>query len=110
MTTTAIGISEEHRNDNICACIFIPKTAIESYVVKNHSLGTKENWRKPTVLTDCIRHILNENKKEFSGSQLIDEEYLRSKGVTNFDKYSCIEELNQMLSSAKLWDAGRPKL
>ena len=111
MTMTAIGIGEEHRKDNICACTLWPKTAIESYAVKNHGLGSRANWRKPSILTDCIRYILNENKKEFSGSQLIDEDYLRSKGITNFDKYSCIEGTTpENISSVPLWDAGRPKL
>ena len=107
MTMTAIGISEEYRVDNICACTLWPKTAIESYAVKNHGLGDRFNWRKPSILTDCICYILNENKREFSGSQLIDEDYLRSKGVTNFDKYSCIEGTKpEAISSIELCDAG----
>ena len=83
MTMTTIGIAEEYRNYNICSCTLWPKTAIESYAVINHKLGTRANWRKPSILTDCIEYILKENKKEFSGSQLIDEDYLRTKGITD---------------------------
>ena len=38
-----------------------------------------------------ILEIIKEDPNEFTGHQLIDEEYLRSKGVDDFTKYRCME-------------------
>jgi hypothetical protein len=37
-----------------------------------------------------VINIVNENPRDFSGNQLIDEIYLRSLGITNFDTYQCV--------------------
>ena len=39
---------------------------------------------------DCVNKIVDEDPLTFTGNQLIDEVYLRSKGETNFDKYQCV--------------------
>ena len=90
MTMAALGIASEYKDTNIAANSIWPSTAIESEAVKQNNLGTKHVWRKPDIISDAIVKILQENPKTFTGNQLIDEEYLKSKGVTNFDKYQCI--------------------
>ena len=59
-------------------------------------------------MVDCVLEILKEDPYVFTGKQLIDEDYLRSKGYTNFDKYQCVPgheppKLNQV---QHLWNAG----
>ncbi len=90
MTMTAMGISEEYRDNGIAANTIWPATAIETAAVINNKLGTKEMWRKPDIISDAIWEIVNESPETFTGNQLIDEDYLRSKGVTDFKKYQVV--------------------
>lgn len=90
MTMTALGIAEEYKGTNIAANTLWPMTPIESFALKNNNLGTPELWRKPDILVDSVINIVNENPRDFSGNQLIDEIYLRSLGITDFDKYQCV--------------------
>ena len=91
MTMTAMGISEEYKKYGITGNTIWPATAIETAAVINNGLGTKEMWRKPEIIADAIWEIINENPREFTGNQLIDEDYLRTKGVNDFSKYQVIQ-------------------
>jgi len=108
MTLSALGIAEEFRGKNISANTLWPMTPIESYALINHKLGEKKHWRKADIISDCVLEILKEDKNIFTGKQLIDELYLREKGITDFTKYRCVSEheppkLNEL---HHLWNAG----
>ena len=79
MTMSALGIAEEYKNDKIAANTLWPMTPIESYALKNHNLGTPEMWRKEDIMVDSVNNIVDEDPISFSGNQLIDELYLKSK-------------------------------
>jgi citronellol/citronellal dehydrogenase len=91
MTLGAMGFSEEYNNKGIASNTLWPMTAIESYAVINNNLGDKRIWRKPDIMVDVLNHIVDEDPYTFSGNQLIDEMYLRKKGVEDFGKYQCVE-------------------
>ena len=63
-------------------------------------------WRKPSILVDAIMSMVSETPEKFRGQQLLDELYLRSKGVKDFSKYQCVpgaepptmEQLDAMLA------------
>jgi len=42
-------------------------------------------------MVDTVNNIIEENPYTFTGNQLIDELYLRKKGVTDFSKYQCVK-------------------
>jgi citronellol/citronellal dehydrogenase len=90
MTMTAMGIASEYKGKGIAANTIWPKTAIESYATKNNKLGTPDNWRKPDIISDAIMGIVSEDPNVHTGNQWIDEDYLRSKGETDFTKYQCV--------------------
>ena len=94
MTMVAMGIASENKNKNIAANTIWPKTAIDTEAVRKNNLGDKMNWRKPDIISDAIEKIILENPKFFTGNQLIDESFLKSKGVTNFEKYKCVPGSN----------------
>ena len=48
-------------------------------------------WRKADIIADSVLQILNEDPEKFTGNQLIDEDYLRSKGIKDFSKYQCMD-------------------
>ena len=91
MTMTALGIAQEYKHLNIRANTIWPATMIESYATINNNLGDRKLWRKPDIIVDAINHILEEDKK-FSGNMLIDEDYLKQKGIKDFSKYRCVSD------------------
>jgi len=108
MTMTALGIAEEYKGKKIAANTLWPMTPIESYALKNHKLGTPEHWRKEDILVDSVKRIIQEDPVSFSGNQLIDEIYLKSKGVTDFTKYQCVpgSEPPKLDNIQHMWNAG----
>jgi len=92
MTLSALGVAEEFRGKKISANTLWPMTPIESYALINHKLGNKKHWRKADIISDCVLEILKEDKNTFTSNQLIDELYLREKGITDFSKYRCDPE------------------
>ena len=112
MTMTAMGISEEFFGKGIAANTIWPSTPIESFATKNNNLGVAKHWRKPDIIADAILKIIKEDPNKFTGNQLIDEDYLRSKGVTDFGIYNCVPgsrppRLNDV---QEMWNAGKAKL
>jgi len=91
MTICALGIAQEYRERGIVANTIWPSTLIESYATINNNLGDKKMWRKPEIICDAIEYMLQE-PDTFTGNMLIDEEYLRDKGVTDFEKYRCVPD------------------
>lgn len=90
MTMTALGVAQEYKGLGVAGNSIWPVTMIESFATANHQLGSPEHWRKATILSDAILGIASEDPNEFTNNMLLDEPYLRSKGVTDFSKYQCV--------------------
>ena len=60
-----------------------PATVIESYASINFELGDPSMWRKATIIADATVAICCEEGGDFTGQMLIDDEYLKSRGVTD---------------------------
>lgn len=89
MARLAIGIAEEHRQDNIAANSLWPVTPVETAAVINNHFGERSQWRIPEIMCDAVMAILSQEPSQCTGRQLTDEEILREAGVTDFDKYWC---------------------
>jgi citronellol/citronellal dehydrogenase len=87
MTLIAHGLADEVREHNVAANALWPATMIESYATINWGLGTPANWRKADILADSTIRIFEKEPKSFTGNALIDEDFLRGEGVTDFVKY-----------------------
>jgi citronellol/citronellal dehydrogenase len=92
MTLTALGIAQEYNNRNIVANTIWPATLIKSYATINNNLGNEGMWRKPEIICDAIEWMLRE-PPTFTGNMLIDEDYLKTKGVTDFKQYRCVHNI-----------------
>lgn len=90
MTMLAMGLAKEVQGSGIAINALWPCTLIESFATKNFRMMEKREWRKATILADCVLELVQEPEK-VSGMALIDEDYLRGRGVTDFDKYRCVE-------------------
>jgi citronellol/citronellal dehydrogenase len=89
MTLIAHGLAEEVRDKNIAANALWPATMIESYATINWGLGTPALWRKPEILADATIKVFQKEPKSFTGHALIDEDFLKAEGETDFAKYRC---------------------
>jgi citronellol/citronellal dehydrogenase len=67
-----------------------PVTIIESQASLNWGLGTREMWRKPDILVDCVLRIVRKEPSALTGHALLDEDFLRAEGVTDFSGYACV--------------------
>jgi citronellol/citronellal dehydrogenase len=90
MTLLTHGLAEEVRAHNIAVNSLWPVTIIESQASINWGLGTPEMWRKPDILVDCVLRLVQKTPAELTGQALLDEDFLRSEGVTDFSQYSFV--------------------
>ena len=89
MSLCVLGMAEELREDGIAVNALWPRTVIATAAVQN-LLGGDEailGSRKPEIMADAAYVILTKPSREFTGNFCIDEEVLRSAGVTDFSKY-----------------------
>ena len=90
MSMIAEAIAEECHEHNVTANALWPATAVESYATINFGLGGPEIWRKADIIADATVELLSKEPKARKGQSWIDEDLLRSVGVTDFSKYQCV--------------------
>ena len=90
MTLLTLGLAEEVRRHNVAVNSLWPATIIESQASINHGLGSPAMWRKPDILVDCVLQIVRKRPSELTGQALVDEDFLRTEGVTDFSTYACV--------------------
>jgi len=90
MTLLSFGLAEEARSHNIAVNSLWPVTIIESQASINHALGRPEMWRKPDILVDSVLRLVQKEPAEMTGQALLDEDFLRAEGVTDFSGYACV--------------------
>jgi citronellol/citronellal dehydrogenase len=90
MTLLTHGLADEMRAANIAVNSLWPVTIIESQASINWGLGTRALWRKPDILVECVLRMLQKSPSELSGRALLDEDFLRAEGVTDFSSYACV--------------------
>jgi len=85
MTMVAMGVAAEGEEFNVTGNSLWPATVIESQASINFDLGNRSLWRKSTILADAALMIIGD--QSLSGQQLIDDEFLSSKGQSDFKIY-----------------------
>ena len=94
MTLLTHGLAEETRPHGVAVNSLWPATIIESQASINWNLGGRAMWRKPDILVDCVLRLVRKDPAELTGQALIDEDFLRSEGVTDFSGYACVPGTN----------------
>jgi citronellol/citronellal dehydrogenase len=92
MTLIAHGLAGELEGGNVACNALWPATLIQSYATINWGLGGPPMWRKPDILVDAALRIFAKEPRSFTGHALIDEDFLRSEGVSDFASYRCDPE------------------
>ena len=90
MSMLVLGLAEELKPHNVAVNALWPKTtiataALQSLPGSDHLI---KKSRKPEIVADAAFYILRKQSSETSGKFFIDEEVLRSAGVTDFDQYA----------------------
>ena len=94
MTLLTHGLAEEVRPHHVAVNSLWPVTIIESQASINWGLGKRETWRTPDILVDCVLRLVRKDPGEITGRALLDEDFLRSEGVTDFGGYACVPGTN----------------
>ncbi len=90
MSLLSRGMAEELREDRIGVNCLWPRTIIATAAIE-FALGGRDkfkNCRKPDIMADAAHDILVSDSGELTGQWLIDEEFLRSRGTTDFSGYA----------------------
>ena len=90
MSLVVLGLAGELRDKKIAVNALWPRTTIATAAIKN-LLGGDEMMRasrSPQIMADAAYAIFTKSAASFTGNFLIDDTFLMSEGVTNFEKYA----------------------
>jgi citronellol/citronellal dehydrogenase len=92
MSLCVLGMAGEFRGRGVAVNALWPRTVIATAAVQNLLGGdaTVARSRKPTIMADAAYEILTTPSRELTGRFLIDEDFLRTRGVTDFSAYSFV--------------------
>ncbi len=88
MSLVTLGMSAEFEGKVAFNSLW-PKTIIATAAIE-FAVGNAEMMnlaRKPSILADAALEIVLEDSKRFSGNYLVDEDYLKLKGMNDFRNY-----------------------
>ncbi len=90
MTLLSLGMAEEFRKYRIAVNCLWPKTIIATAAIE-FAVGNRDTLkvcRKPEIVADAAYRILTTPSDSLTGQTLIDEDFLRQQGLTDFDHYA----------------------
>ncbi|XP_059468423.1 hydroxysteroid dehydrogenase-like protein 2 [Neocloeon triangulifer] len=89
MSMCVLGMAEEFRSKKLAANALWPKTAVWTAAMEllAGDMAAKVS-RKPEIMSDAAHIILTKDSSTFTGNFTVDEDLLRSEGVTDFDHYA----------------------
>jgi len=92
MSLCVLGMAEELRDDGIAVNALWPRTVIATAAVQNLLGGddTVHGSRKPEIMADAAYAIFTRPSRSFTGNFCIDDEVLKSEGVTDLSKYQSV--------------------
>jgi citronellol/citronellal dehydrogenase len=89
MSMCTLGMAEELRSEGIAVNSLWPRTTIATAAVEvNFPKEIFESSRKPEIMADAAYAIVTSNSREVTGNFFIDEDVLRSHGVSDFNAYA----------------------
>jgi len=90
MSMVTIGLAAEGKHYGIAANAIWPKTTIATAAVQNLLGGDVliRKSRKPEIVAEAAAWILSTDPKLTTGQFFIDEEVLRTQGITDFQHYA----------------------
>jgi citronellol/citronellal dehydrogenase len=92
MSLVVLGLAGELRQKGIAVNALWPRSTIATAAIRNLLGGDRvmKMSRTPDIMADAAYAIFNKPAREFTGRFLIDDTFLSSEGVTDFDKYRAV--------------------
>jgi citronellol/citronellal dehydrogenase len=92
MTLCVLGMAGEFRSAGIAVNALWPRTVIATAAVQNLLGGdaTMRGSRTPEIVADAAHAVVTRPSRECTGNVFLDEDVLRSTGVTDFEKYQLV--------------------
>ena len=89
MSLVMLGLAGELKSKGIAANALWPRTTIATAAIRNLLGGDRimRMSRKPDIIADAAYRIFHKPSRDFTGNFLIDDTFLASEGVTDFDQY-----------------------
>lgn len=89
MSLCALGLSEELRPVGVAVNAVWPRTTIATAAIFNVLGGERlmRSSRRPEIVADAAHAVFCKPAREFTGNFLIDDTFLASEGVNDFDQY-----------------------
>jgi citronellol/citronellal dehydrogenase len=90
MTILTLGFAEELRDEGIAVNALWPRTVIKTAAL-DMLMGEEEgekHARTPEIMADATCAIVTTRGLALTGRAMLDEEILRERGVTDFDRYA----------------------
>jgi len=89
MSLVVLGLAGELREKGIAVNALWPRSTIATAAIKNLLGGDRvmKMSRTPAIMADAAYAVFNKPSREFTGRFLIDDTFLASEGVTDFEKY-----------------------
>lgn len=90
MSLCVLGLAEELREAGIAVNALWPRTAIATAAIRN-LLGGEEaiaGCRQPEIMADAAHHLFTQLATDCTGNFFIDDEVLKTAGVTDLDRYA----------------------
>ncbi|HEU5281200.1 MAG TPA: NAD(P)-dependent oxidoreductase [Gammaproteobacteria bacterium] len=92
MSMCTLGLSEDLKRDGIAVNSLWPRTLIATAAIANNfPKAMYEASRKPDIVSDAALAIITSPSRELTGHFFIDEDFLKSRGVTDFSVYALRE-------------------
>jgi citronellol/citronellal dehydrogenase len=88
MSLCTLGLAAEFAPDGIAANSLWPRTTIATAAVATFFPQAMAASRVPEIMSDAAHAIVTRPSRECTGNFFVDEEVLRSTGVTDFDRYA----------------------
>jgi citronellol/citronellal dehydrogenase len=89
MSLVALGLAGELRAQGIAVNALWPRTTIATAAIRNLLGGERviRMSRTPAIMADAAYLIFQKPARSFTGNFLIDDTFLASEGITDFEKY-----------------------
>ena len=85
----AMDFSREAKTEMAVSSLW-PATAIQSAATTNLARDEASELRTPNIFSDAVREIIKAPVEQVNGRLLLDEDFLRERGVKEFEGYSVV--------------------
>lgn len=89
MSMCVLGMAHELKDANIGVNALWPRTAISTAAMDMLAGSDSTHYRKVDIMSDAAYEIFSRDPKTCTGNFFIDDEVLRSAGITDMRQYAC---------------------